>query len=933
MRRHLFRRLKSGIDPVTIVRNPAGCVAIRRTDGFHESARGAKARLWSELNRKGGFRNQVRKVPAFLCFALLLLTTLATGQTFHSREPRETEYEIFEPSIRSLSLQSRQEWIQARRAGAISSRPSLFGRRLAIQVTPGVEPSELLMGRNLEIVGEFAPGVVVAEAPDVWTALRELELLLLEPDVVVASPVVRRVRSKAGAYAPEPDDPYYFRQWNLENRDGNSGASLGVDLNVRAAWPVSRGSGVMVAVADDGADMAHPDLQANLRGNPHFNFASRLADGSHTTVFQAHGTAIAGLIAAVGNNRVGMSGIAPEAKLASWVVWDTTDLMVSSEVLAEMFQYRSNLVSVQNHSWANSDPDQSGPTFLEQIGISNAVHLGRSGLGEVLVRAAGNGREQSLNANDDGYAADPQILIAGAVRFDGRVASYSSPGANLLVSAPSGDFGSGQPSIFTTDRVGTIGYNNTFFSNDLGDYAFDGSGFSGTSAAAPQIAAIAALALSSNTNLTWRDIQLLLVLTARPSDRLDGETFTNGAGLLVSRNSGFGVPDAGEMVRMATSWVNRPPQSFVEKTLTETIPIPDDSLRVFVSGPGVPAGLTSIPASPASGLQPDEDTLDLPLVDAGTALTAINQNLRGKAALIQRGGNDFTEKLRFAADAGAAFVVFYNHRDADTRIRIDSDFARIPSVFISQRSGNALRDLLSAGQVVRVHLAASPATYVLPVPETLICEQIVATVDTDHPRRGDLRITLVSPSGTRSVLQQVNQDGNPGPIQWSYMSVQYFLEPSAGVWRLEVTDEELGMTGNLKSLTLKILGTPITDSDRDGLDDNFERRFFGGLSRGPADDPDGDGFNNAREQAMRTDPTRPNRAFSAVYSPWNRDLARLSWPSLPDEKFEVLSATEPDGPYTVYKKITGQFPEGLLFIPKASTSRQYFQIRKAAQPE
>src|SRR5262249_42153630 len=149
----------------------------------------------------------------------------------------------------------------------------------------------------------------------------------------------------------------------------------------------------------------------------------------------------------------------------------------------------------------------------------------------------------------------------------------------------------------------------------------------------------------------------------------------------------------------------------------------------------------------------------------------------------------------------------------------------------------------------------------LTMTNTLICEHVGARVQTDHPLRGDLRITLVSPAGTRSVLQHFNSDTNSGPVDWTYWSTHHFYESSAGEWRIEIGDEALVASGNVLALSLLVRGIPIVDSDRDGLDDNWERSWFGNLLANPQDDPDDDGYNNAMEQAMGTDPTAPNDVF------------------------------------------------------------------------
>jgi subtilisin family serine protease len=224
------------------------------------------------------------------------------------------------------------------------------------------------------------------------------------------------------------------------------------------------------------------------------------------------------------DNGIGVSGVAPRAGLANWIIFDRFGTPADEEQLADMFHYASNVVSVQNHSWGNVSSSPLAISSIESAAISNAVTLGRGGRGVVIVRSAGNGRDESLNANDDGYASDPRAIAVAAVRYDGRVARYSNPGACVLVAAPSGDDEAqdeaclnNSPTLFTTDRQGEGGYNRSSTSDDLSNYAFGSTGFSGTSGAAPQISGVVALILAANPHLTYRDVQQVLAHSARHS--------------------------------------------------------------------------------------------------------------------------------------------------------------------------------------------------------------------------------------------------------------------------------------------------------------------------------------------------------------------------------------------------------------------------------
>jgi hypothetical protein len=116
-------------------------------------------------------------------------------------------------------------------------------------------------------------------------------------------------------------------------------------------------------------------------------------------------------------------------------------------------------------------------------------------------------------------------------------------------------------------------------------------------------------------------------------------------------------------------------------------------------------------------------------------------------------------------------------------------FVPIPAVSIGKENGDALRDFAIAHPETTAQLQLTPAVYRLKITDTLVCEHVGVRLKTTHSQRSDVRVTLVSPMGTRSILQAINNDNNPGPADWTYWSTHHFYESSAGEWRLEVSDE------------------------------------------------------------------------------------------------------------------------------------------------
>ena len=916
------------------------------------------------------------RVLIALIFPLVAVPAIGT-EHFHFRMPHAVDYRV-ESSVAPALPAAAPQWIKAwPELGNMSEtkwKPSLplfsvgtnstssqipppngstnsieLGSRVVLQLKSAADLKRLTAGHPLELSRTVAPNLFILQAPDALTAAKEAHRLSALDGVVAAYPESRGQAGMHGPYAPQPTDTFFpFRsttnpwEWPLENRDTN-GNRTGPDINVRAAWPYSLGQGVTIAFADSGLELTHPEFIDRVAGAPHFNFLTQDTNAVpySRSAAAAHGTEAAGLAVASLNN-ARMVGVAPEASLASWLISDGINVLATDEQLMDMYQYQSNVVSIQNHSWGNNGLLQLGPDLVEQVGISNAIEFGRSALGVVMVRSAGNNRASQGNANDNGYGSDPRAIGVAAVRMDGRVSSYSSPGASILLGALSDDMNSGFTGIFTTDLLGTDGANQlNFFPpfQDMNNYVWFSLGFSGTSAAAPQVSGIAALMLSVNPSLSYRDVQQILLLSARHFDFADPDLTANGAGFLVSHNDGFGVPDAGVAVRLARTWLNRPPATNLVFSETNVVLIPDDGLRVQVTGAGVPANLASIHCLPSTGPHADNPTAQLPLVDFGYGTNLSGYNLTNKAALIQRGGGTFANIISTAAQAGASFAIVYNF-DTNNAGGGDSltamaatDFVPIPAVFIGHSDGVALQNLFLTNSAALAQIHLTSTSYVFSVTNTLLCEHVGLRVQTDHSSRSDVRITLVSPMGTRSVLQRLNNDFEPGPVDWTYYSTHHFFETSAGTWTAYISDESTAGTGSVLSVSLILEGVPIHDRDHNALDDYWEITYWDSIfTQSPKDDPDHDGYSNAREQLMDTDPTVNDALpFSLDLSLWNASIARLSWTSSPLFRYEVWGGTNAAALNSI-TNMPGQFSETEWFTPYSSPSAQFFKVKAITGP-
>jgi len=338
-----------------------------------------------------------------------------------------------------------------------------------------------------------------------------------------------------------PDDPYLKNQWNLINFGQQVGSpdfqfirgKVDEDINIEGAWDSVTGNGVQIGIVDTSIQQDHPDLVDNIRSD----LAVNIAGGSlGTGADAAHGTAVAGIAAGVGNNGIGIAGVAYNADIVPIQLIGNgtlTDLQISQALLQD-FQ----TIDVYNNSWGLVPLTPRtivdfGPLSL--TALRNSVFFGRGGLGSIHVWASGNDASASTSSQYDGFVNSRYTIGVTAVdhdgvagNVDGTTTAYAEGGANVLVAAPSGsvalgiirdtNLGSG---IWTTDLVGEEGANTGPDENGLetdNDFFPDldfTSRFSGTSAAAPVVSGVIALMLEANPTLTYRDVQNILVRAAR----------------------------------------------------------------------------------------------------------------------------------------------------------------------------------------------------------------------------------------------------------------------------------------------------------------------------------------------------------------------------------------------------------------------------------
>ncbi len=377
-------------------------------------------------------------------------------------------------------------------------------------------------------------------------------------------------------------------QWHLRATTVN-GRLVDAHAEVEAAWPLSDGSGAIVAVVDDGFDIDHEEFRSSgkiiaPRDVTRWSGDPRPGRGDD------HGTACAGVACA--NGQFGASGVAPGAKLIPIRLASG----LGSQAEADAFVWAArNGADVISCSWGPPDGawwDPNDPAHRQVVPLPDstrlamdfAVNQGRSGKGCVIVFAAGNGNE---SVDNDGYASYAKVIAVAACNDQSRRSAYSDFGRAVWCSFPSND---GRPSltsgIWSTDRSGVEGYNQGSLQkgDPAGHYT---NSFGGTSSACPGVAGVAALVLARNPALRWDEVREILRQSCVRIDPAGGNYDADGRSPLY----GYGRVSARRAVELA---LPPQPQPAIIFQVVQDVPINDlqtSTLSLPVAGQGP---LTSI---------------------------------------------------------------------------------------------------------------------------------------------------------------------------------------------------------------------------------------------------------------------------------------------------------------------------------------------------
>jgi subtilisin family serine protease len=339
-------------------------------------------------------------------------------------------------------------------------------------------------------------------------------------------------------YRSDPDveyvEPNYYRHIAVIPNDTDYGFLWGLnDIDAPDAWDVATDcTGTVVAIIDTGADYNHPDLKGSI-GSGGYDFVDNDDEPMDP---DGHGTHVAGIIAAMGNNGQGITGVCWTGNLMVVRVFDAFGFATLSDIISAMEYARTNHAKIINASYAGGDFSQA-----ESDEISN---LNTAGI--LLVAAAGN--EGTDNDATPSYPASynlPNIIAVAATDQNDNLAWFSNYGKNSVHGAAPGT------DIYSTKPGRQIVFNDNFDDGDISDWtvaspwgvstnAYGGTGYS----------------LSDSPN---GDYAKNIKIAARPTNAMDLSA-TAGTLLTFKLKGSIG---GGDFLYVETSvdavnWTNRP---------------------------------------------------------------------------------------------------------------------------------------------------------------------------------------------------------------------------------------------------------------------------------------------------------------------------------------------------------------------------------------
>jgi subtilisin family serine protease len=615
-------------------------------------------------------------------------------------------------------------------------------------------------------------GVYRVNLPAVATVDQALAMFRARPGVEFSQPDFR-VQVTA-----TPDDPSFGSQWGLDA------------INAPAAWNTGTGTGrIIVAVIDSGIAYNHPDLKANIWHNPGeiagngidddhdgyvddvigYNFVANTGNPADDN---GHGTHVAGIIGAVGDNGIGVSGVDWHVQIMALKFLDAGGSGYMSDAVRALNFAVAHGAKMVNASFAGGGYDPAMATALANARAK----------GVIVVAAAGNdGTDNDANpVYPANYSGDNVVSVA-AVDQNDRLASFSDYGAKTVDIAAPG-----------------VGILSTLPNGKYGSY-------SGTSMATPFVTGALALVWDIHPTWTYKQVIAAVLNTADRLPSLSGKVATGmlDVAKAVAYGSGGNSPPTKDTTGASvtsvtfggTGGISSARVSFSESINASTF-TPN---KVTLSGPGGKAiAVTAV--TPVGGTNGTQFDVTFPTqTAAGTYTLVVGPDVRdlaGNPMDQDRNGKPGQPTDRYTATTTLSGTVTGAKSYSSTDV------------------GKVIPNL---GTVVSR----------LTIPDNVTIRDLSVQIAASHPNDGTVRISLIGPDGTQVVL--FNRRGGSGndfantifddeapnsiwrgtaPFTGSYKP-EYVLsafdgKSANGTWSLVIDDIFPSEPGNLSAWSLTV---------------------------------------------------------------------------------------------------------------------------------
>ncbi|RMD94062.1 MAG: hypothetical protein D6814_14900, partial [Calditrichaeota bacterium] len=298
-----------------------------------------------------------------------------------------------------------------------------------------------------------------------------------------------------------PDDPGFSRQWALNNLQ-QTGGSIDADIDAVEAWDLQANTDIVIGIIDTGVDWQHEDLAANIWTNPGEIPNNGIDDDQNGYIDDVrgwdffnhdndpmddngHGTHVAGIIAAQGNNGIGVSGVCWSARIMPLKFLDNSGSGTSAEAILALEYAIKMGAKITNNSWGGVD-DADSRALQEAIAASARANM-------LFIAAAGNGGSNNDTSPrfPSSYELDNIISVASTdhndlkspfSNFGPKSVDLAAPGSNIYSTLPGNKYGA----LF------------------------------GTSMAAPHVTGVAALIWAHEPGLSYQQVKRKILASVDP---------------------------------------------------------------------------------------------------------------------------------------------------------------------------------------------------------------------------------------------------------------------------------------------------------------------------------------------------------------------------------------------------------------------------------